>query len=632
MKPAARSSDSAKPRDASAGGPGGSVAWEQWAARRLRDGLREGRDRQELLLQVLGTACSAQSAAWLEPQESTDDWRVAATWGIASTADAQPWPDWLREATAWAGQAAQDAEPMKRRLRAGGRLLLVPGLRRGDVSAVAALRVEQTDRPLPPELGARIGLVVHLSEAAGLAGAQTAAAERQEALETSLSLLTEVYRGATFRAASTAMVDGVASRWRARRVSLGMRRRHTVHVRAVSHTENVVRKLTQNRAIEAAMEECFDQGAEVLHPAPPDADASSRAAKKLSDDHGPCHVTCLPIAEREGGAPEAVLLLEMDPDRDPSPAAGDALRLSCDLVGPLLVGLDRRDRWLGVKLARGVRAKAAWAVGAKDTWLKLVVLGVLALAAFLCLAKGSYRVSAPFVAQSPSRFVVDAPFDGVIQSVEVEPGDAVRAGASVLASLDVTELRLELLAQRADEASFRREADLAMRGGETAEAQVAYARADQAAAQADLLEHRIAQATLLAPTDGVVVEGDWRQRVGGQVTRGEQLFEVSPLGSLRAELAVPEGRIADVAVGMTGQLAAASNPDRRVGFTVARIEPVAHVKEQQNVFRVWIDLHESPDWLRPGVEGVAKIDVDRRLYAEIWTREAVDWVRMKLWL
>ena len=58
---------------------------------------------------------------------------------------------------------------------------------------------------------------------------------------------------------------------------------------------------------------------------------------------------------------------------------------------------------------------------------------------------------------------------------------------------------------------------------------------------------------------------------------------------------------------------------------------MAEVVEQQNVFKVRVRLKDKPEWMRPGMEGVAKIDVDRRLYASIWTRKLVNWIRMKLW-
>jgi hypothetical protein len=42
-------------------------------------------------------------------------------------------------------------------------------------------------------------------------------------------------------------------------------------------------------------------------------------------------------------------------------------------------------------------------------------------------------------------------------------------------------------------------------------------------------------------------------------------------------------------------------------------------------------LDETPERLRPGLEGVGKIEVDRRLLVWIWTRQVIDWLRLQLW-
>ena len=53
-----------------------------------------------------------------------------------------------------------------------------------------------------------------------------------------------------------------------------------------------------------------------------------------------------------------------------------------------------------------------------------------------------------------------------------------------------------------------------------------------------------------------------------------------------------------------------------------------------NVFkvRVLIDDKATKPWMKPGMEGIAKVYVDQRRYAWIWTHRLVNWVRMKLWL
>ena len=66
-------------------------------------------------------------------------------------------------------------------------------------------------------------------------------------------------------------------------------------------------------------------------------------------------------------------------------------------------------------------------------------------------------------------------------------------------------------------------------------------------------------------------------------------------------------------------------------FTVQSVTPVANVKEGRNAFRVEALIDGGADWLRPGMEGVAKISVDERKLAWVWTRKLVDWCRLVLW-
>jgi len=52
----------------------------------------------------------------------------------------------------------------------------------------------------------------------------------------------------------------------------------------------------------------------------------------------------------------------------------------------------------------------------------------------------------------------------------------------------------------------------------------------------------------------------------------------------------------------------------------------------RNIFKVRVRLSEPPFWMRPGMEGVAKVSIGERPYIWIWTRKVVNWLRMKLWL
>jgi hypothetical protein len=129
----------------------------------------------------------------------------------------------------------------------------------------------------------------------------------------------------------------------------------------------------------------------------------------------------------------------------------------------------------------------------------------------------------------------------------------------------------------------------------------------------------------------VVLTGDLKERQGKPVQIGEVLFEVAP-EKLWVEINVPEARITDVAVGQKGRLATAANPGEYLEFQVERINRVAEVVDQQNVFKVRARLLQAAPRLRPGIDGVAKIEVGRTNYAWVWGRPLINWLRMKLWI
>jgi len=356
----------------------------------------------------------------------------------------------------------------------------------------------------------------------------------------------------------------------------------------------------------------------------------SRAHAEHAAQHGPAAVLSLPL--RREGEPLAVLTVERAPDRPLETEEIETLRLTSELCTARLMDLYETDRWFGSRWVRQCRAGLAKVLGPEHTWIKLSVIGVLALVAFVTFGRGVDRVEAPFSVEAVRQQVVPAPFDGFLDEALVEPGDRVIAGKTPLARMDISELRMQLASERAERVRYLKEADLARRERNTAEAQIARAEAEQIAARIALLEHRIDRATIHAPISGVVLTGDLKKRVGSPLERGEELFQIAPLEAMRAELIVPEDRIVDVEEGDTGELASESNPGDYVPFEVTRITPLAEVRNQVNGFRVRAKFSESRPWMLPGQRGQAKIEVGTASYFWIWTRGLVNWIRMKLWI
>jgi multidrug resistance efflux pump len=251
---------------------------------------------------------------------------------------------------------------------------------------------------------------------------------------------------------------------------------------------------------------------------------------------------------------------------------------------------------------------------------------------FLTFSKGDYRVEAPFIFETTTQQVVAAPFNTFIKEVLAVPGDGVQGGHTVLGILETSELRLELAALRAEQLGYQKQFAASMRDRKTAEAQIAQTQSDKLAARIRLLEQHIGQATLIAPITGQVVSEDLKGQIGAPVETGTILFEIARIESLRAELYVPEEFIEKVTVEQQGELATVGHPDQRIPFIIERINPIAEVVEDRNVFKMRARLGEMREWMRPGMEGVAKIFVEKRPYLWIMSHRLTNWLRLKLWL
>jgi multidrug efflux pump subunit AcrA (membrane-fusion protein)/GAF domain-containing protein len=557
-------------------------------------------------------------------------------------------PVWMAQAVESAGQVAAGGKTAVKPIHGADDLygaaarrhvLMVPIGGAGTVRGVAAYLVESGDPQTLAHCRERLELSLSLLSLYEMRLTLQRRSFDLKRLRVSMETLAAVNEHTKSAGASMAFCNELAARWDAERVGVGFLRGRSVRLKALSHTEKIVRKMKLVQDIEAAMEECLDQDVEVLSPAPTDAIYVSRSADELSRLHGPMAVACFPL--RRGGEAVGVLTVERLKDQPLDLEEVESLRLTTDLCTARLAELDESDRWFGARLAGATRKGLAWAVGAKHTWAKAAVIAVAGFLAFAIFARGTYKAAGSFVLESTDRKLVPAPFEGYIAEVFVEPGDKVTAGQTVLARLETYDLESQLAAKQSEKVTADKQMDAAFTEGKIAEAQIARAQAGAAEVQIALLERKIAEAHLTSPIDGTVISPDISRRVRDHVQIGEPMFEIAPIDSLRAEVSVPEDEIADVVIALkeareagrqlTGELATESDPGDHIGFIVERINPVAEVDDKQNVFKVRVGLDEVRGGMLSGSKGTAKIDIEKRSYAFIWTRKLVNWVRMKLW-
>lgn len=451
----------------------------------------------------------------------------------------------------------------------------------------------------------------------------------KERLETVLNLVGTAFGHERFFAAAMAFVNALATRFGCDRVSLGFVRGGRTRVRAVSHSAQFGKQTNLIRAIGAAMDEALDQQAVVAYPPVPGAkDQVTRAHAELARQHGAGAICSIPLSD--GGRLVGVLTLERPRDRPFDTPTMELCEAMAALAGPMLELQRRDDRWLVTKAAEACRQGVQHLIGPRHVAWKLAVAGVAGLIAFFAIAKGDYRVVATTTLEPAVRRVAVAPLNGYIAEARVRAGDLVRQG-QVMARLDDRELRLERLKWLSQHEELVKQYHQAMAKRNAAQVEIISAQIDQARAQLALLDDQLSRMRVAAPFDGVVVTGDLSQSLGAPVERGQVLFEVAPLSNYRVILQVDERDIADVAVGRRGHLVLSAFPTEPLPFRVEQLTPVSTAREGRNYFRVEARLASTPERLRPGMEGVGKVEVDRRRLIWIWTHQAIDWVRLKLW-
>ncbi|MBW2291417.1 MAG: HlyD family efflux transporter periplasmic adaptor subunit [Deltaproteobacteria bacterium] len=444
-----------------------------------------------------------------------------------------------------------------------------------------------------------------------------------------LDLIALALEAESFGGAAQSLVTQLARLLVCDRVSLGIEEGGRMKLVVLSHIAAFGREMNLVRAIESAMQESRDQHATLLHPPlPGDAPLILREHESLSREHGAGTVLTIPI-QRTGSLRGALTFEHAEADAFSSEriAVLESIALA---LAPILELWRRDDRSLVRKIADAGRVQLERVIGPGHLTRKIVLAAIALVVLFFAFAKGDYRVGAEGVLEGASRRVVIAPFDGYVAAAHHRAGDFVTSGDE-LARLDDRELELERLKWSSRLVQLQRQSDESRAAREYGRTSILVAQIEEAGAEIARLEERLARTRVTAAFDGLVVSGDLSQSLGAAVSRGDVLFEIAPLDRYRILLEVDEEQISDVAVGLSGTLLLAAMPEDPVQFEVTKLTPVATPEEGHNFFRVEGTLLETSERLRPGMEGVGKIDVDRRHLIWIWTRGFQNWLRLWVW-
>lgn len=456
----------------------------------------------------------------------------------------------------------------------------------------------------------------------------TDSAQARERLMVILNAVSATLAEERSDAAADAIATDLATRLECDRVSIGFRRQDRTEVIAVSHSSNFGERMNLIAAIAAAMDESIDQNTTLCLPQSESVALVSRDHAALARQHGSGSILTIPflVGGKNGGAFTFERAMTLPFDQKTIELCQGIVALCSRILAikraeerplPMRVG----DRW---------REEMEHLLGERYFGRKLAALLIVGIVLFSVFAQGSYRVGSVAQLEGAVRRVVAAPYDGYLDTALHRAGDIVAAG-TVLATFDTRDLKLEYLKAANLNEQYSRQAEEAFAQHDRAGAGIYQAQAQQARADMDLRADQLARANIVAPFAGIVVSGDFSQSLGSVVKRGQSLFEISPLNAYRVILEVEEGEIDGIHAGQHGNLVLASLPGETFPLTVTLVTPVTASREGHSFFRVEAALDRLSQNLRPGMEGVGKIEIGSRRLVWIWTHRLVNWLRIVVW-
>lgn len=433
--------------------------------------------------------------------------------------------------------------------------------------------------------------------------------------------------------ASVALVQALARRSGSGRVSFGSvsvgKGVADLKLSAISDVTEFDARMNEVRLIEDAMKEAllagvpiaWHKGDSVEHVAWPAHDALLRGGG------GPRIETYPLFASHE---PVGAVCFESEATEEAPTGRQGQLQSALALSASILRLQQQAGRPAWRRLADATRAQAQAFLGPSAYRRKSAVCAILVLILFFTFKDGDYRLTGEAVIEPDFQRVLTVPYNGYLSEARVRPGDEVKSGAA-LVLLDDRDLRLERVRWLTERDKLLKKQQEAVAGYERASVNILSAQLEQAVAQLELVESQLARAEIKAPFDALVVSGDPSQRLGAVLQKGDTLYQIAPRDAYRVLVRIPEARIADISLGMKGSLQLNSVPGHPLELELSRIHPFTERREGASYFPVEAILRGDTSQLRPGMQGIASLEVGRRNLFGIWTRTLVEWVRLKWW-
>ncbi len=442
-----------------------------------------------------------------------------------------------------------------------------------------------------------------------------------------VALMASCFEQSSYQQGLLSMVTELTRTFNCERVAFAEHRGHHSHVVALSNSASFDDRSNLIQKIAAAMDESIEQDNAVLFP-DPGSKLIQRAHQELARKFGTGSICTLPLMhDKKIFGAISLLRSEQNPFDD------ETLKLcqqTFSLITPYLALQHEQEKNLFFKTGTAIKKQLQTIFGLRHLKLKLIAITASLIIIMSSLIEGDFRVSADAVLEGKIQRVVAAPFSGYLLSASVRAGDIVHQG-DIMASLNDADIQLQMTKLKGELQKARREYREAQSSRDLVKVRVVNAQINQTRAEIELTRQQLQRINLSAPFDGVVIEGDLTQSLGSPVERGDTLFKIAPLEGYRIILKVDESQISYIRQQQSGTLVLPSLSERDFPLIIEKITMAAKADDGANIFRVEASLNDNTDLLRPGMQGVGKINVGRARLIWIWTHEITEWLRLWIW-
>ncbi len=429
--------------------------------------------------------------------------------------------------------------------------------------------------------------------------------------------------------AAMAVVSELACGLQCERVSLGFVENHEVRLQTISNSSHEVTRQNIVKSIESVMLEAIDQRETIVYPPAPNSYYSTQEHDALIRQHSGEFICTVPLVVNDTVTGAVVFERQGDVG-----GFSDETKELCEqlaaLIAPTLHYRRLNDRPVTEKIKESSHHFISSIFGSGYLGSKLVSVLLLCAFLFAFFVQWDYKVSANATLEGAIERVITSPEGGYIKDASARPGDIVKAGVT-LATLDDRDLQLEKLKWTGNHKQVSKEYREALAQHDLSQIGILRAQLSQAEAQLEILEHKLNRTVITSPITAVIVSGDFTRALGSPVERGQVLYKVSPLDDYHVILQVDEADVSEISPGMPGELTLSAAAEETFEIKVVKVTPVSNAENGANYFQVEAELTTTPDFLRPGMQGVGKIIIGERQLFWIWTHKMVDWIRLKLW-